>query len=90
MNTTTITANETLVLVSGYNCHYGEAGNCVWAWAHNDSNKPHNLPKPSVPGVIGSLVKKGLMFSDHAGTADAVIGLTETGTALAAEHDSKA
>jgi hypothetical protein len=79
MTNVNLTANETAVLISVFNCHYGEDGDCVWAWAHNDSNKPHGLPKATASGVIGSLVKKGLMYSDDHGGRDDVIGLTNEG-----------
>lgn len=81
-----VTENEKLVLVSVLNCHYGEEGDCIWAWAHNDSRKPHNLPKTTVSGVIGSLCKKGLMTSDDQGR-DSTCGLTPEGQAIARELD---
>lgn len=83
-----LTENETKVLISVYNCHYGDNGDLIWAWAHNDSGKPHGLPKATVSGVIGSLVKKGLMHSSEAGR-DSTIGLTDEGQKIAAELDAK-
>jgi len=85
---TNLTENEIKVLVSVYNCDYGNNGDVVWAWAHNDSTKPHNLPKSSASGVIGSLVKKGLMFSDDHGGRDDVIGITEDGDKIASKLNS--
>lgn len=78
-----LTENEEKMLMSVYQCDFGNNGDCIWAWAHNDSRKPHNLPKTSASGVIGSLVKKGLMVSDDQGGRDDTIGLTEQGQAEA-------
>lgn len=78
-----LTENENKMLLSVYNSHYGENGDCLWAWAHNDSYKPHDLPKTTASGVIGSLVKKGLMYSNDRGGKDDVIGLTDEGQKIA-------
>ena len=80
---TNLTDNEAKIITSVFNCHYGTEGDCVWAWAHNDSTKPHGLPQASASGVIGSLVKKGLMYSDDHGGRDDVIGLTKAGIEIA-------
>ena len=89
MDSTTLTANEIVMLVSVFNCHYGEDGGNIWSWAHNDSAKPHNLPKTTAAGVIGSLVKKGLMHASDFGR-DSTCGLTAEGKRIAAELDAKA
>lgn len=79
MNTTEL---ENKVLVSMLHNHYGDEGSAVWAWAHNDSTKPHGLPKATVSGVISSLCKKGLMWSNEDGR-DSTIGLTDEGRKIA-------
>ena len=81
-----LTENEKLMLVSVLNCHYGNEGDCIWSWAHNDSRKPHGLPKTTASGVIGSLIKKGLMHSEDAGR-DSSCGLTTEGQTIARELD---
>ena len=76
---TGLTDNETKVLRSVFANDYGEEGDMVWSWAHNDSREPHNLPAASAAGVIGSLVKKGLMFSQEYEPNEDIIGLTDEG-----------
>lgn len=82
-----VTELEKKMLVSLLHCHYGDRGDWIWAWAHNDSFKPHGLSEKSVPGIIGSLVKKGLMWSDGQTGRDSCMGLTSEGQAAATELD---
>lgn len=65
---------------------YNDVAGGVWTWSVSDS-WPH--AKRSLPGVVSSLVQKGLVFTVEASTKkrgrdaenDAAIGLTETGYA---------
>lgn len=84
-----LTDNELAMVQSLYHNVYGDRGDGIWSHCSGESKKPHGLSNGSVPGVIGSLVKKGLMYSDpkERGEPAGVIGLTPAGQELAAEAE---
>ena len=78
-----ITPSEHKVLRSLYTNDYGDHGDCTWSWAVNDSTEPSGLAKTSVPGVIASLIKKGLAHSSQYSPTERTCGLTKAGQELA-------
>lgn len=66
----------------GKNCYTdGDPGAEVWADCLWD-NGPYSMEPTSVPGIVGSLVKKGLVHSGGERAEDACVQLTEKGLEL--------
>lgn len=68
-----VTEKEKSVLEAISNSDYDPEQ--TWAW---EPTQKSGLPPKSVPGVISSLVKKGLVWSQGEGE-EAEVGLTEAG-----------
>lgn len=79
-----ITDKERAVLKGIIDSEYnGDNGrNPIWSWSIRC-----NLPKRTIPGVVGSLAKKGLVQCDKGETKDEdTVVLTEAGYALVAGY----
>lgn len=60
-----LTDNEKAVMRALANNHYGTDGDGVWSWAVNESATPSGIEGKALSGVVGSLVKKGLISSEE-------------------------
>ena len=82
---TNLTYLERLALL---NLRDNDFGNGVWADSVNDSRHP-SIPEKSIPGVISSLNKKGMVRSQGRGR-DAFIDVLQAGLdAVADEPDPR-
>jgi hypothetical protein len=74
-----LTENEAKVMLALKNNDYGDNGHGVWSWAVNHSLNPSGMEGHALAGVVGSLVKKGLYFSDEYEKGEQVLWLTDLG-----------
>ncbi|WP_327210131.1 hypothetical protein [Rhizobium leguminosarum] len=79
----TLTDNEKKVLKALYHNTYGERGDGVYSHLIDDSDEPTGLAKTSLPGIVGSLVKKGIAETEGMND-DKAIWLTDLGKAVIA------
>lgn len=68
-----LTANEVAVLKSLANNYYGDGQGGVWSWAVNDSDTPSGIEGKALSGVVGSLAKKGVVYSEKYSPKEDVI-----------------
>lgn len=63
---TMLTENEKLLLNNIAQNEYtdGQRGPGVWVWCNALTYSPNKIPAASVPGIMASLVKKGLAETD--------------------------
>lgn len=76
-----LTEMEKIFLAAMVRSEYGDDGHMTWEW----SVAPKEIAKTSRPGVIGSLVKKGIIYSDEYDTNEFVLGFTEAGREVQAQ-----
>ncbi len=74
-----ITESERKVLTALQYNHYEDG---IWSWAVNHSEKPSGIEGHQLAGVVGSLVKKGLVISEEYEPNESVIYVTDAGKAL--------
>lgn len=65
---------EKIFLAALVRSEYGTDGDGTWEW----SIAPKEIPKTSRPGVIGSLVKKGIISSEEYDKGEFVIYIRNT------------
>lgn len=85
--TQTLTENEHKVMKSLANNDYGDRGNGVWSWAVNESRTPSGLTGKTLSGVVGSLCKKGYIFSEEYEKNEDVIWMTDLGRSYVEDND---
>lgn len=78
----TFTDKEIAVIRSLANNYYGNEGDGVWSDCINQSNTPSGLTDTSLPGVVASLVKKGVITSEEYEKNRSVIWVTKAGAEI--------
>jgi len=82
-----LTETEKKMLENIARSHYSESNGGEWkaydyVWADCLDQHPHPFKTTSVGGLVGSLVKKGLVESDGLKPAEACVCLTHTGVEI--------
>lgn|SRR4051794_6704212 len=82
-----LTANEKVALQAMFDSEYNDGADQPWVWSFSVTDRMVDIPKTSRPGVISSLVQKGLVLAEkgQSKTYDS-LSLTKTGKAACDAH----